>query len=140
MQNYYIQDHEAESNNTEGGGASSLVSRNITVSGRRTSVRLEPEMWEGLREVSKREKCTMHDICTLIEKRKKEKTSLTAAIRVFVMLYFRAATTEEGHRRAGHGCFSAMAARARVAENRTASVKEGMRKMESSSANYNKKH
>ncbi len=98
------------------GPKTTLISRNITVTGRRTSVRLEPEMWQALREIAKRERCTIHDICSLIFMRKNEKTSLTAAIRVFLMLYFRAATTEEGHRRVGHGNFDVMRQRARVAE------------------------
>lgn len=91
-----------------------LVSRNITVAGRRTSVRLEPEMWVALREISKREECSIHDICSLISLRKNEKTSLTAAIRVFLMLYFRASSTEDGHDRAGHGNFEYMKQRACV--------------------------
>ena len=81
----------------EGLPKTTLVSRNITVVGRRTSVRLEPEMWVALREISKREECSIHDICSLISLRKNEKTSLTAAIRVFLMLYFRASSTEDGH-------------------------------------------
>lgn len=32
---------------------STLVSRNITILGRRTSVRLEPEMWMALKEIAK---------------------------------------------------------------------------------------
>ena len=91
-----------------------LVSRNITVMGRRTSVRLEPEMWRALKEISDRERCTIHDICTLIRMRKNQATSLTAAIRVFLMLYFRASSTEEGHRAVGHGNFEYMMRRARV--------------------------
>ncbi len=93
---------------------SSLVSRNITIMGRRTSVRLEPEMWTALREISKRERCTIHDLCTLVSVRKNTDTSLTAAIRVFLMLYFRAATTEEGHARANHGNFDFMKKRAKL--------------------------
>ena len=93
---------------------STLLSRNITVLGRRTSVRLEPEMWHALSEISKRERCKTHDICSLIQLRKNHKTSLTAAIRVFLMLYFRASSTEEGHVRAGHGSFDNMMQRARV--------------------------
>jgi len=85
-----------------------LTGRNITVAGRRTSVRLEPEMWRALREIAKRELCTVHDICTLVHHGKKEDSSLTAAIRVFLMLYYRAAATEDGHRRAGHGDFTLM--------------------------------
>lgn len=93
---------------------STLVLKNITVSGRRTSIRLEPEMWGELKNIAKREKCTIHDICSLINVRKNENTSLTAAIRVFLMLYFRAAATESGHDRAGHGSFENMKRRAGV--------------------------
>lgn len=93
-----------------------LLSRNITVDGRRTSVRLEPEMWNSLYDIAKRESCTIHDICTLISLRKNPKTSLTAAIRVFLMLYFRAASTEEGHAKAGHGNFEFMKNRAGLNE------------------------
>ncbi len=82
---------------------SSLVSRNVTIGTHRTSIRLEPDMWVGLREICRREHVTLHDISTLVATRKANNTSLTAAIRVFIMAYFRAATTEEGHARAGHG-------------------------------------
>lgn len=91
---------------------STLVSRNITVNGHRTSVRLEPEMWRALKEISGRENCSIHELCTLIHFRKNKRTSLTAAIRVFLMLYFRAASTDEGHVRAGHGSFDSMKRRA----------------------------
>lgn len=91
---------------------STLVSRNITVNGRRTSVRLEPEMWKAIKEIASRENCSIHELCSLIAFRKKARTSLTAAIRVFLMLYFRAATTEDGHGKAGHGSFDSMKRRA----------------------------
>jgi len=93
---------------------STLISRNITILGRRTSVRLEPEMWNSLKEISRREKCKIHDICSLIHLRKNPHTALTAAIRVFLMLYSRAAATEDGHTRAGHGNFENMIVRARM--------------------------
>lgn len=91
---------------------STLISRNITVLGKRTSVRLEPEMWRALKDIARRESCTIHDLCSLIALRKNENTSLTAAIRVFLMLYYKAASTEEGHKKAGHGDFNNMKARA----------------------------
>ncbi len=99
---------------------SSLVSRNITVLGRRTSVRLEPEMWRELKGISEREECTIHDLCSLISLRKNKKTSLTAAIRVFLMLYYRAAATEHGHLKAGHGDFDNMKRRAGMSADWTA--------------------
>jgi len=102
--------HSQNENLLEGG--STLVSRNITVNGKRTSVRLEPEMWRALKEISARENCSIHELCSLISFRKNKRTSLTAAIRVFLMLYFRAATTEDGHGKAGHGSFDSMKRRA----------------------------
>ncbi len=91
-----------------------LISKNITVLNKRTSVRLEPEMWVALKDISLREECSVNEICSLIYLRKHPETSLTAAIRVFLMLYFRAAATEEGHLRAGHGDFEIMKKRARL--------------------------
>ena len=80
---------------------STLRSGNVTVAGRRTSIRLEPSMWQALREISTREGKTMHAVVTEID-RGRAQSSLTAAIRVYLLDYFRAAATEEGHRRAGH--------------------------------------
>lgn len=91
-----------------------LLSRNVTVLGRRTSVRLEPEMWDALHDIAKREMCSIHDVCSLIGLRKNTNTSLTAAIRVFIMLYYKSAATDAGHAKAGHGNFEYMKMRARV--------------------------
>lgn len=82
---------------------STLISHNIMIDGRRTSVRLEKEMWIGLKEIAQRERCSVHALCSVVDKRKKAETSLTAAIRVFIMAYFQAAATDDGHMRAGHG-------------------------------------
>lgn len=93
---------------------STLVSRNVTILGRRTSVRLEPEMWKALSDVSARENCSIHDISSLVYLKKKSSTSFTAGLRVFLMLYYKAASTQEGHQKAGHGNFQEMKKRARV--------------------------
>lgn len=88
-----------------------LISRNITVDGKRTSIRLEAQMWVALKEIAEREQCTIHDICTIIASRKSSNITLTAAIRIFLMLYFKSASTEDGHKRAGHGGLHRMLAR-----------------------------
>lgn len=103
---------------------SSLVSRNITIFDRRTSIRLEPEMWSALSDISLRERCSVHDICTLVYVRKSSVTSLTAAIRVFLMLYYKAAATEQGHGNAGHGDFDTMKRRARISSEDESFFKE----------------
>jgi predicted DNA-binding ribbon-helix-helix protein len=69
---------------------SSLVARNVRVAGRRTSVRLEPSMWEALQEVAEREGKTINDLVTEIDRVRPEST-LTAAIRVHLLAYYRRA-------------------------------------------------
>jgi len=83
-------------------GASTLVNRNVTIGGRRTSLRLEPAMWDALEEICRREEMSQHELCARIDERRRA-SSLTAAIRVFIVNYFRAAATEEGHASTGHG-------------------------------------
>lgn len=82
---------------------STLISRNINVNGKRTSMRLEPAMWDALAEICRREKLNLHQLCGMVAGYKGDETSFTAAIRVFSVSYFRAASTEDGHRQAGHG-------------------------------------
>jgi predicted DNA-binding ribbon-helix-helix protein len=81
---------------------STLVNRNVTVAGRRTSMRLEPPMWEALQQICLREGKLLNELVTEIDRQRSE-SSLTAAIRVYLLRYFLAAATDEGHRLAGHG-------------------------------------
>ncbi|WP_419905920.1 ribbon-helix-helix domain-containing protein [Kiloniella sp.] len=74
---------------------STLVNKNITLKGRRTSLRLEPDMWEALFEICVREDCHISNLCTTIDD-VKEGSSLTAAIRVFILIYFRNAASAAG--------------------------------------------
>lgn len=90
---------------------SALISRNVTVLGKRTSIRLEAQMWTAMKEIAEREHCTIHELCSLIGTRRKPGLSLTASIRIFLMLYFKAASTEDGHARAGHGGLDLMVGR-----------------------------
>ena len=77
--------------------------KNITVNGKRTSIRLENLMWDSFHEIAAREKLTIHQLATEISNRTSDDTSLTASIRLFIMLYFKAAATNRGHALAGHG-------------------------------------
>jgi len=76
--------------------------RNIKLAGRRTSLRLEPEFWDALDEIVAREGSTLSALCERIKGRRAA-SNLTAAVRLYVLRYFRSATTETGHRNAGHG-------------------------------------
>ena len=64
---------------------------------------LEGPMWDALEDVGRREKITVSALCTWIERIKGEESSLTSAIRVFLLEYALAAATDDGHSAAGHG-------------------------------------
>jgi predicted DNA-binding ribbon-helix-helix protein len=81
---------------------SRLVNRNVSVSGFRTSMRLEPEAWAALEEVCRRQGVTLAELATRIEETH-SRDMRTSAVRTFLLAYFRAAATEEGHKAAGHG-------------------------------------
>ena len=83
-------------------GPSSLIQRNIIVGSHRTTMRLEPAMWDAIGEICQREGVNLNYLCTRIADRRSA-SSLTATIRDFVLSYFRAAATEDGHARTGHG-------------------------------------
>lgn len=66
-----------------------LVSRNIRLDDHRTSIRLEPAMWDALAEIAAMENQTVHDLCSKVDEMRGE-LGRTAAIRVFIVSYFRA--------------------------------------------------
>lgn len=82
--------------------SSSLINRNVVLDGRRTSVRLEPQMWDALTEIARREGRSVHEICSEVAARRGHST-FAAGLRVHILSYYRAAATAEGHVRAGHG-------------------------------------
>lgn len=84
---------------------SGLVSRNVRVNGVRTSLRLEVTMWDSLTEIAHRERVSMSEVVTGIARQRDPLLTFTAAVRVFLVDYFRAAATEQGHQRAGHGVY-----------------------------------
>lgn len=69
--------------NSEGG----LISRNVYFSGRRTSIRLEKEMWDALSDVARRENKSIHQICTEAAQNKRA-SSQTALVRVYLLKYY----------------------------------------------------
>src|SRR5215472_2105913 len=71
---------------------SSLTIRNVVVAGRRTSVRLEPSMWDGLRDIARRREMSLNDLVSEIDG-ERDGLSLTAAIRVHVVDFYRNAAT-----------------------------------------------
>lgn len=65
---------------------SALVSRNVWIGPRRTSIRLEPAFWDLLEQVAQREYLSIHGVCTAVAERATD-YGLTGAIRVFLLSY-----------------------------------------------------
>ena len=79
--------------------SSSLVIHNVVVAGHRTSVRLEPVMWEALQEIARRQETNVNQLVTEID-RQRNSSSLTAAIRVYIVDFYRSAAAAQGDRAA----------------------------------------
>ena len=73
-----------------------LLSRNVTINGRRTSLRLEQASWEAIDEICGCEGVSLHELCTMIENQRNG-SSRTSAVRAFIVTYFRTAATDQGH-------------------------------------------
>jgi len=81
---------------------SRLVNRNIVAGRGRTSMRLEPELWDALLEICKREGLDPGQLVRRVEAQG-HAGGRTSAVRVYLMTYFRAAATDDGHAAVGHG-------------------------------------
>src|SRR4029077_6908964 len=81
---------------------SRLINRNIIAGRGRTSMRLEPELWDALADIFVRERRDMNRLVRWIEAAG-HSGGRTSAVRVFVLQYFRAAANEAGHEAANHG-------------------------------------
>ncbi|MBV8892919.1 MAG: ribbon-helix-helix domain-containing protein [Acidobacteria bacterium] len=82
---------------------SGLINRNIYIRNRRTGMRLDDVTWTALREVALREGITPQQLFARIDSRRPADLSFTVAVRQYLLQYFRAAATEDGHAEAGHG-------------------------------------
>ncbi len=72
-----------------------LISKNVTINGRRTSLRLEQASWEAMNDICQCEELTLHELCSLIETRR-QGASRTSAVRAFIVTYFRTVVAEYG--------------------------------------------
>ncbi|AIB12908.1 hypothetical protein ABAZ39_13105 [Azospirillum argentinense] len=111
------------------------MSRNVVIHGRRTSMRLEPTLWDALSEIAARERMTVNALCSSIQDRMSAQLaarrgpgaarrdgppldhaldkvgaaaiSLTGAVRVLIAAYFRQAARQSltAERRPGGDLF-----------------------------------
>jgi predicted DNA-binding ribbon-helix-helix protein len=81
---------------------SRLRNRNVPAPLGRTSIRLEPESWDALRELCLREGISEAKALVRADEIGGE-GGFTSAVRMLLITYFRAAATEDRHKAAGHG-------------------------------------
>lgn len=67
---------------------STIVKRSVVLDGHKTSVSLEDEFWEGLREIAGGQKANLSSLVRRIDSGR-ENGNLSSAIRVFVFSHFR---------------------------------------------------
>ncbi len=81
---------------------SRLINRNVVAERGRTSMRLEPELWDMLTEICERE---AQDVSTLVRRIEASGHAggRTSAVRIYIANYFHAAASETGHASVGHG-------------------------------------
>ena len=94
---------------------SAIVKRSVVLEGHKTSVSLENEFWEGLREIAEQQKSNLSSLVRQID-RERSKGNLSSAIRVFVLNHFHAlaasARGQAAERRPGETTWSPDPARA----------------------------
>ncbi|MBI1210617.1 MAG: aryl-sulfate sulfotransferase [Alphaproteobacteria bacterium] len=69
--------------------AGKLRKRSVTIQGHRTSVSLEPDFWEALAEVAGAQNRSVAALIAEIDRRSGRETSLSSAIRSFLLAHFR---------------------------------------------------
>lgn len=65
---------------------SSLMMYNVYVDGHRTTVRLEPVIWDAMQSIARQERIGLHDLVSTIN-RNRIASSLTSAIRAYVVTH-----------------------------------------------------
>ena len=67
---------------------SAIAKRSVVLRGHKTSVSLESEFWDGLREIAELQKTTLSALLQQIDG-DRHNANLSSAIRIFVFEYFR---------------------------------------------------
>jgi predicted DNA-binding ribbon-helix-helix protein len=63
------------------------VKRSIVIGGRQTSISLEDQFWEALREIVQERQTTLQELVTSINAERRD-ANLSSAVRVFILAHF----------------------------------------------------
>jgi predicted DNA-binding ribbon-helix-helix protein len=67
---------------------SPIAKRSLVFNGKKTSVSLEDEFWNALKEIAAKRRVTLSDLVAAIDGQR-EGANLSCAIRLFVLYYYR---------------------------------------------------
>jgi predicted DNA-binding ribbon-helix-helix protein len=70
-----------------------LIHRHVRIDNRPTSLALEPEFWQYLREIAYTRRVTLGRLLSLINQHRGTPKSLASALRIFVAQHYREATS-----------------------------------------------
>lgn len=82
--------------------ASNLAMRSVTINGRRTTMRLEPSMWNALQRIAADNSVTVNQLCSQIDTSRGD-LSMTAAVRSYIVSYLQRAPSFGDARRSSRG-------------------------------------
>ena len=69
-------------------GSGQVPKRSVTIAGRNTSITLEDEFWNGLREIAIQRHMSLSDLVSVINSERQHR-NLSSAVRVFVLDFYR---------------------------------------------------
>ena len=75
--------------------ASRLAMRSVTINGRRTTMRLEPNMWNAIRRIAEDQKLSVNQLCSKIDSSRGQ-MSMTAAVRSYIVSYLSQIPAQSG--------------------------------------------
>jgi predicted DNA-binding ribbon-helix-helix protein len=67
--------------------ASLVQKRSVSVAGHLTSISLEPQFWDALKEIASLTEYTIHELITLVD-RKRTHENLSSALRCYALAYY----------------------------------------------------
>jgi predicted DNA-binding ribbon-helix-helix protein len=73
---------------------SRILKRSIMIAGHGTSVSLEPEFWEGLKELAHHRRISLAQLVAGLDAERQEEGNLSSALRLAVLAYYRDRTSE----------------------------------------------
>jgi predicted DNA-binding ribbon-helix-helix protein len=70
-----------------------VAKRSLTIAGHRTSISLEDPFWQALGEIARARRLSLPALVAGIDRTRSDATNLSAALRIYVLDWFRSRTS-----------------------------------------------